>query len=116
MDLLTRDADAPTVAICIFHELIAKEITSTAALLAINEAELRALIDLQIKVPARTILSLLRTLQHWRLDPLKEEIGISQYEGGNWLALISIDGNSRLLNEQTQFNGLVFKQADTLVE
>ena len=103
-------------AIGIFHELIAKEITSAAGLLDINELELKAWIDLQIEVPAKTILAMLRTMQHWHLDPLNEEIGFNQYEDGNWQVFISIDGCSRLLNEHSQFNGLVFNQADTLVE
>ena len=103
-------------AITIFHELIAKEISCAASMLEINEQELHAWIDLQIEVPAKTILALLRTMQHWHLDPLQEEIGFTQYEDGNWQVIISIDGCSRLLNEHSQFNGLVFNQADTLVE
>ncbi|WP_353428164.1 recombinase RecT [Polynucleobacter sp. MWH-UH19D] len=103
-------------AIGIFHELITKEIASAASALEINELELKAWIDLQIEVPAKTILALLRTMQYWHLDPLKEEIGFAQYEDGNWQVFISIDGCSKLLNEHTQFNGLVFNQADTLVE
>jgi hypothetical protein len=100
----------------IFYEIITKEIISAATLLEIDEQELRAWIDLQIEVPAKTILSLLRTIQHWHLDPLKEEIGFAQYEDGNWQVFISIDGCSKLLNEHTQFNGLAFNQADTLIE
>jgi hypothetical protein len=103
-------------AIGIFHELIAKEIGSAAAALTIDKQGLKAWIDLQIEVPAKTILSLLRTMQHWHLDPLKEEIGFTQYEDGNWQVFISIDGCSKLLNEHTQFNGLVFNQAGTLIE
>lgn len=103
-------------AISIFHELIAKEIISAATNLEISEVELKAWIDLQIDVPATTVLSLLRTMQHWHLDPLKEEIGFTQYEDGHWQVFISIDGCSRLLNEHTQFNGLVFNQADSLLE
>ena len=103
-------------AIGIFHELIAKEIASAATLLEIDEQELKAWIDLQIEVPAKTILALLRTMQHWQLDPLQEEIGFTQYEDGNWQVFISIDGCSKLLNEHNQFNGLVFNQADTLIE
>ena len=103
-------------AISIFHELIAKEVVSAATLLEVDELELRAWIDLQVEVPAKTILSLLRTMQHWHLDPLKEEIGFTQYEDGNWQVFISIDGCSKLLNQHSQFNGLVFSQADTLVE
>jgi RecT family len=103
-------------AISIFHELIGKEIVSAASELGINEQELKAWVDLQIEVPAKTILALLRTMQHWHLDPLKEEIGFTQHEDGNWQVFISIDGCSKLLNEHTQFNGLVFNQADTLIE
>jgi hypothetical protein len=55
-------------------------------------------------------------MQHWHLDPLKEEIGFAQYEDGNWQVFISIDGCSKLLNEHSQFNGLTFNQADTLIE
>jgi hypothetical protein len=100
----------------IFHELISKEIGNAATLLEIDEQELKAWIDLQIEVPAKTILAMLRTMQHWQLDPLQEEIGFAQYEDGNWQVFISIDGCSKLLNEHGQFNGLVFKQADTLIE
>jgi len=100
----------------IFQELITKEISSAATLLEIDGQELKAWIDLQIEVPAKTVLSLLRTMQHWHLDPLKEEIGFTQYEDGNWQVFISIDGCSKLLNEHSQFNGLVFNQADTLIE
>ena len=114
--LPTQSPSNLSEAIGIFHELIAKEIASAATLLEINELELKAWIDLQIEVPAKTILALLRTMQHWHLDPLKEEIGFTQYEDGNWQVFISIDGCSKLLNEHTQFNGLVFNQADTLVE
>jgi hypothetical protein len=100
----------------IFHELINKEIGNAATLLEIDGQELKAWIDLQIEVPAKTVLSLLRTMQHWHLDPLQEEIGFTQYEDGNWQVFISIDGCSKLLNEHSQFNGLAFNQADNLVE
>jgi hypothetical protein len=103
-------------AIGIFHELITKEISSASTILEIDGQELKAWIDLQIEVPAKTILTMLRTMQHWHLDPLKEEIGFTQYEDGNWQVFISIDGCSKLLNEHSQFNGLVFNQADTLIE
>ncbi len=126
MRIVQFGSDAPTLAaetssnisaaIGIFHKLIAKEIVGAASILEINELELKAWIDLQIEVPAKTILALLRTMQHWHLDPLNEEIGFTQYEDGNWHVFISIDGCSKLLNEHSQFNGLVFNQADTLIE
>lgn len=115
-DLLSENSSNLSEAISVIHELITKEIAGAASILEINKLELKAWIDLQIEVPAKTILALLRTMQHWHLDPLNEEIGFAQYEDGNWQVLISIDGCSKLLNEHSQFNGLAFNQADSLIE
>jgi hypothetical protein len=100
----------------LFHSLIDKELVRAAAGLEIDEAELQAWVDLQIEVPAKTILTLLRMMQSLHLDPLCEEIGFTQYDDGHWQVFITIEGCSKLLNQHPQFNGLVFSQADTLVE
>jgi hypothetical protein len=102
--------------ILIFNELINKEVASAAKLLEIDESELKAWIDLQIEVPAKIILNLLRTMKNLHLDPLNEEINFTQYEDGAWQIFITIEGCSKLLNQHNQFNGLVFNQADTLVD
>ena len=100
----------------VFHGLIDKELIRAASGLGIDEAELKAWVDLQIEVPAKTILTLLRSMQSLHLDPLSEEIGFTQYDDGHWQVFITIEGCSKLLNQHPQFNGLVFNQADTLVE
>ena len=100
----------------LFNQLIAKEIARAASGLGIDEAELQAWVDLQIEVPAKTILTLLRMMQSLHLDPLSEEIGFTQYEDGQWQVLITIEGCSKLLNQHPQFNGLHFTQADTLID
>ena len=100
----------------LFNGLIDKELTKAASLLGIDQAELMAWIDLQIEVPAKTVLSLLRLMQNLHLDPLCEEISFTQYDDGQWQVLITIEGCSKLLNHHPQFNGLVFNQADTQVE
>ena len=100
----------------LFHGLINKELVRAATELGIDEAELKAWVDLQIEVPAKTILTLLRSMQTLHLDPLCEEIGFTQYDDGHWQVFITIEGCSKLLNQHPQFNGLVFNQADTLVE
>ena len=109
-----RSSISPSIEL--FHSLIDKELVRAAAGLEINEKELKAWIDLQIEVPARTILTLLRMMQTLHLDPLSEEIGFTQYDDGHWQVFIPIEGCSKLLNQHPQFNGLVFNQADTLVE
>jgi hypothetical protein len=100
----------------LFHSLIDKELIKAATGLEIDEAELQAWVDLQIEVPAKTILTLLRMIQSLHLDPLCEEIGFTQYDDGHWQVFITIEGCSKLLNQHPQFNGLVFNQADTLVD
>jgi len=57
--------------IALFERLITKELESTATKLGIESEELQAWIDLQIEVPAKTILSLLRTAKAMGLDPLR---------------------------------------------
>ena len=100
----------------LFHSLIKKELAKAATGLGIDEAELKAWIDLQIDVPAKTILTLLRMMQNLHLDPLLEEIGLAQYEDGQWHVFITIEGCAKLLNHHPQFNGLLFNQANTLID
>lgn len=102
--------------ISLFNGLIDKELARAAAGLGIDEGELKAWIDLQIDVPAKTILTILRSMQNLHLDPLCEEIGFTQYDDGQWQVFITIEGCSKLLNQHPQFNGLVFNQADTLID
>jgi hypothetical protein len=105
-----------TQSIEIFNKLIAKELANAASSLGIEEAELKAWVDLQIEAPAKAILTLLRMVQSLHLDPLCEEMGFAQYEDGQWQVFITIEGCSKLLNQHPQFNGLVFTQADTLLD
>ena len=100
----------------LFNSLIAKELARAASGLGIDEAELQAWVDLQIEVPAKAILTLLRMMQSLHLDPLSEEIGFTQYEDGQWQVFITIEGCAKLLNQHPQFNGLHFTQADTLID
>jgi hypothetical protein len=69
-----------TQSIELFNNLIEKELARAASELGIDEPELQAWIDLQIEVPARTVLTLLRMMQSLHLDPLCEEISFTQYE------------------------------------
>ena len=102
--------------ISLFNALISKEVSRAAEQLEIDESELLSWIDLQIEVPAKTILVMLRTMQNLHLDPLNEEISFTQYEDGHWQVLITIEGCSKLLNQHGQFNGLIFNQAETFID
>lgn len=102
--------------IAILKRLVEKETVRCAKQLNIDKEELEAWINVQIEVPAQTILTLLRTSTDRRLDPLREEITLTRYEDGNWQANISIDGWIKLLNQDPQFNGVVFKESDNLID
>ena len=75
-----------------------------------------AWIDLQIEVPAKVILHLLRMMQTLHLDPLLEEITLSKYDDETWQTIITIEGCAKLLNHHSQFNGLAFNQANTMID
>jgi len=109
-------AQSTAQSIGLFNRLIDEELGRAAAGMGIDEAELKAWVDLQIEVPAKAILTLLRSMQSLHLDPLCEEIGFTQFEDGQWQVLITIEGCSKLINQHPQFNGLVFNQADTLLD
>ena len=109
-------AQSTAQSISLFNGLIDQELGRAAAGLGIDEGELKAWIDLQIDVPAKTILTILRSMQNLHLDPLCDEIALTQYDDGQWQVFISIEGCSKLLNQHPQFNGLVFNQADTLID
>jgi hypothetical protein len=113
---LASSAASIAQSITLFNGLIDKELGRAAAGLGIDEGELKAWIDLQIEVPAKTILTILRSMQSLHLDPLCDEIGFTQYDDGQWQVFITIEGCSKLLNQHPQFNGLVFNQADTLID
>ncbi len=100
----------------LFQNLIDQELGKAAKGLGIESAQLKAWVDLQVEVPAKTILTLLRTIQSLHLDPLNEEIGIVQHDDSSWQTFISIEGCSKLLNHHEQFNGLMFTQADTQID
>ena len=100
----------------LFERLLKKELESAAAQLGIESEELQAWINLQIEVPAKTILSLLRTSKVMGLDPLREEIGFIQYEDGNWQVYVSVDGAIKLLNRHESFDGITFNQSENLIE
>jgi hypothetical protein len=109
-------AQSISQSISLFNGLIDKELARAAAGLGMDEGELKAWIDLQIDVPAKTILTILRSMQNLHLDPLCDEIGFTQYDDGQWQVFITIEGCSKLINQHPQFNGLVFNQADTLID
>lgn len=100
----------------LFHRLIDKELVKAANMIGIDELELKVWVDLQVEVPAKSILNLLRAMQNLHLDPLNEEIGFTQYEDGSWQVFISIEGCAKLLNSNSQFHGLTFNQSETLIE
>lgn len=102
--------------IAILMRLIEKETIRCAEQLHIDQEELEAWINVQIEVPAQTILALLRTAMDMRLDPLKEEITLIRYEDGNWQAHVSVDGWINILNRDEAFNGISFKESDKLIE
>ena len=96
----------------LINQLIAKEIAKTAGVLELSVDELQAWIDLQIMTPSHTLLALLRIAREHHLDPLKEEVALALYDDCHWQAYITVEGYSKLLNNQPAFDGIAFSQSE----
>ena len=94
----------------LMDRLIQKEISACAGLIGIDADELQAWIDLQIAVPAKSILTLLRVAKQYELDPLQEEVLLTQYDN-HWQASISVDGWIKLINKHPTFAGMSFTES-----
>ena len=90
--------------------LIQKEISACAGLIDVEADELQAWIDLQIAVPDKTILTLLRVAKQYELDPLQEEVLLTQYDD-HWQVSISVDGWIKLINKHPAFAGMSFTES-----
>ena len=105
-----KDA-VPNQPIDLIERLIAKEITKTAGILGLDHEELKAWLDLNPKIPAKIALTLLRTASEHRLDPIKDEVNLTQYEDGSWQVFITVDGWSKLMNQHPAFCGIEFTES-----
>lgn len=94
----------------LMDRLIQKEISACAGLIGVQADELQAWIDLQIAVPAKTILTLLRVAKQYELDPLQEEVLLTLYDD-HWQVSISVDGWIKLINKHPAFAGMSFTES-----
>ena len=94
----------------LMNRLLQKAISSCAAQVQVDEEELQAWVNCQIEVPHKTILHLLRSSYEYKLDPLKEEILLTQYDEC-WQVSISVDGWIKLLHNHPAFRGVHFSQS-----
>jgi hypothetical protein len=111
----TNTPESLTLPIDLVKRLIQKEIGKTAQALDLEEAELKAWIDLQVMVPKQTLLALLRIAKENHLDPLKEEVSLALYDDCHWQAYITVEGYSKILNSHPAFDGIAFNQSEETI-
>ena len=115
-EILAIKEDLPALSKATDHvnALIAKELTELSQAIDIDAQELCAWIDLQNtnqKIPpAKSILHLLRTAKQYQLDPLQEEVLLTQYQD-SWQISISVDGWIKLIHRHPTFAGVSFTQS-----
>ena len=110
--LLIPDSSQGNVLI---QKLIQKEIIAAAQLIEIDPLELFAWMDLFEVVPEKTWLCLLRLIQEYRLDPLKEELFLNCYDNGQWQVLMSVDGWIKLISRHPHFVGMAFTESSQMI-
>ena len=111
----TKTPESLALPIDLLNRLIKKEISKTAKALDLEEAEVQAWIDLQVMVPKKTLLVLLRIAKENRLDPLKEEVSLALHDDCHWQAYITVEGYSKILNSHPAFDGIAFNQSEETI-
>ena len=94
--------------------LITKELEILAMAIDLDREELQVWLDLEmsqcIGAPAKSILHLLRTANQYCLNPLQDEVVLTQYEQV-WQVFIGIDGWIKLINRHPAFAGITFLES-----
>jgi len=93
--------------------LIEKEMESCATQQGINLEELQAWMNLHGEIPQKTQLHLLRTANHYALDPLQEEVLFTKYDP-DWQITISVDGWIKIINRHPHFSGITFQESSEI--
>lgn len=101
-------------AISPIKRLLDKELIECARQLDLDQEELSAWLNLQAGTPDKTLLCLLRSAKDHRLDPLKNEILITQYDQLHQVS-ISVDGWIKLIHRHPNFAGLTFAESSEKV-
>jgi hypothetical protein len=96
----------------LLKNLINKEVIECAIKLKIDLIELQAWINLQVEVPIKTILLLLRSAKQYQLNPLEEEIILIE-QTNVWQSTISINGWIKIINQHPAFSGISFLESNT---
>lgn len=108
VDKITIDTEKDSIVIDL---LIDKKISQCATVLAIEEDELKAWIDLHNHVPKKTLLHLLKLVKLHQLNPVTEEVALAEYANHEWQAFIGINGWITLINRHPAFRGLSFNES-----
>jgi len=96
----------------LFKNLLHMEINECAIKLKIDSVELQDWINLQVEVPIKTILLLLRSAKQYQLNPLEEEIILIE-QTNVWQSTISINGWIKIINQHPAFSGVSFLESNT---
>ena len=94
----------------LLDRLIKREITNCAKQLQVDHEELQIWMNSYIQAPQKSLLHLLRTAHKYCLDPLQEQILLTQYDQ-TWQIAISVDGWLKLIHQHPYFAGITFAES-----
>ena len=94
----------------LLDRLIKREIANCAKQLQVDHEELQIWMNSYIQAPQKSLLHLLRTAHKYCLDPLQEQILLTQYDQ-TWQIAISVDGWLKLIHQHPYFAGITFAES-----
>jgi hypothetical protein len=91
-------------------------LAAVAKLLQVEEGDLRAWFYTFVEVPTIQLLSMLRLMTRYQLDPLCDEVSLVRLPTGQWYPFITIDGWTKLINQHAAFAGICFSESPQLMD
>ena len=98
------------------HLRLKGAIALVAKQMKVDELDLQAWLSAFENANTLAKLGALRLMVKHQLDPLCDEISLTQLEIGSWQPFITIDGWSKLINQHPAFSGMCFREAEQLVD
>jgi hypothetical protein len=91
-------------------------LANVAKLIKVEEADLQEWFHTFPEAPTIQMLSVLRLMTRYQLDPLCDEVSLVRLPTGQWYPFITIDGWTKLINQHTAFAGICFSESHQLMD
>jgi len=97
-----------------WNRLLQSPLRQAAEQLGLDEDALRCWLNRNPSIPTEIQFIAIRLINRYTLDPFLDEIDLVQFEDDTWHAVITSNGYARLINQTSEFTGLLYQSGPEL--